>query len=189
MDLFTDASAEDRWEGLGAVLFSSTVENGFTMRVDNVPKILEPYLPSKDVQQVRIAQLEMLAILLAIRSFGHRMSGSYCRIHVDNVSAMYACMNGYSGNPFMARLAGEIWMELLRLDVAPWWQYVPSKLNVSDIFSRPDKGREGQVLSRRYKWSPVSAESQFVPVAQLLKQRPEVAWGELHARLYGGRRR
>ena len=98
-------------------------------------------------------------------------------------------MNGYSGNPSMARLAGEIWMELLRLDVAPWWQYVPSKLNVSDIFSRPDKGREGKVLSRRYKWSPVSAESQFVPVAQLLKQRPEVAWGELHARLYGGRRR
>ena len=61
---------------------------------------------------MRIAQLEMLAILLAIRSLGHVLRDSYCRIHVDNVAAMYSCLNGYSGNPYMARLAGEIWMEL-----------------------------------------------------------------------------
>ena len=130
----------------------------------------------------------MLAILLAIRVLGSRLKGSYCRIHVDNVSAMYACLNGYSGNPYMARLAGEIWMELLRLDIAPWWQYVPSKLNVSDIFSRPDKVSEGKALSRQYGWKSVSASRDFLPVARLLMNRPEVAWGELHTRLYGGRR-
>ena len=72
-DLFTDASAEDRWEGLGAVMFTGSVQNASTMRVDDVPQCLEKYLPSKDVQEVRIAQLEMLAILLAIRVFGRAL--------------------------------------------------------------------------------------------------------------------
>ena len=106
MGFVADAAAEDREEGLGSVLFSYTVENGFTMRVDNVPKILEPYFPSKEVQQVRIAQLEMLAILLAIRSFGLLMSGSYCRIRVHIVSAISACLAVYSGTRFMARPGG-----------------------------------------------------------------------------------
>ena len=59
-DLFTDASAEDRWEGLGAVLFLGHMTNGRTMRVDNVPEVLLPLLPSKREQKVCIAQSEML---------------------------------------------------------------------------------------------------------------------------------
>jgi hypothetical protein len=93
-----------------------------------------------------------MAILLAIRVFGARLRGSYCRIRVGNVSAMYACLNGYSGNPYMARLAGEICMEILRLDIAPWWQYVPSKLNVAGIFSRPEKVSVGDRWSREFLW-------------------------------------
>ena len=189
VDLFTDASAEARWEGLGAVLLKGSMTKGYTVRVNQVPTVLEPYLPSLSDQKVRIAQLEMLAILLGIRSLAKVLKGTYCRIHVDNVAAMYACLNGYSGNPYMARIAGEIWLELLRHNIVPWWQYVPSKLNVSDIFTRRGKVREGEVLPRRYKRSPVSASLEFKPVAQLLVRRPEVAWGELHSRLYGGRRR
>ena len=187
-DLFTDASAEDRWEGLGGVLLRGSLDGGLSVRVDGVPECWEPFLPSKDEQQVRIAQLEMLAVLLSIRSFGPQLKGSYCRIHVDSISAMYACLNGYSGNPYMARLAGEIWLELLRLDIAPWWQYVPSKLNVADVFSRPDKVRDGEWFARKHRWASVSPSSQFRPVARLLTTRPEVAWGKLHSRLYGGRR-
>jgi len=187
-DLFTDASAEERWEGLGAVLFKGSVSNASTMRVDDLPECLEPYLPSKDQQKVRVAQLEMLAVLLAIRTFGVQLRGSYCRIHVDNISAMYACLNGYSGNPYMARLAGEIWMELLRFDIAPWRQYVPSKLNVADVFSRPDKVRQGEWYAKKWNWRVVDPEPEFRPVARLLMARPEVAWGSLHTRLYGGRR-
>ena len=170
-------------------MFLGQLQDALTLAVDNLPPCLEPYLPSKEVQSVRIAQLEMLAVLLAVRSFGHRLKGSYCRIHIDNVSAMYACLNGYSGNPFMARLAGEIWMELLHYDIAPWWQYVPSKLNVADVFSRPDKVADRKWYTRRWRCSAVSPTPQFLPVARLLKARPEVAWGALHSRLYGGRRR
>ena len=187
-DLFTDASAEDRWEGLGAVLFFGHMKNGRTMRVNNVPEVLLPFLPSKSEQKVRIAQLEMLAILLAIRTFGPALSGTYCRIHVDNVAAMYACLNGYSGNPYMARLAGEIWLELLHYNVAPWWQYVPSKLNVADIWSRPDKVEEEKWFMDKYQWEVINPSSHFTPLAAVLKTRPEVAWGTLHSRLYSGRR-
>ena len=103
VDLFTDASAEDRWEGLGAVVFLGSLDQSYVLRINDVPKELEPFLPSKSEQKVRIAQLEMLAILLAIRSLGHVLRDCYCRIHVDNVAAMYSCLNGYSGNSYMAR--------------------------------------------------------------------------------------
>ncbi len=100
---------------------------------------------------------------------------------------MYACWNGYSGNPYMARLAGEIWVELLRLDVAPWWQYVPSKLNAGGIFSRPDKVRDAEWFQRECNWKGVPVGPHVKPVARLLRTRPEVAWGALYSRLYGGR--
>ena len=187
-DLFTDASAEDRWEGLGAVLLVGGMHQGYTMRVDDVPPELEPFLPSSVEQKVRIAQLEMLAILLAIRSLGPVLRGTYCRIHVDNVAAMYACLNGYSGNPYMARLAGEIWMELLKFNIAPWLQYVPSKLNVADIWSRPDKVKEEKWFLSQYRWKSVDPSPHYRYLAQLLQARPEVAWGVLHTQLYGGRR-
>ena len=31
-------------------------------------------------------------------------------------------------------------MELLKYNIAPWWQYVPSKLNEADIWSRRNNG-------------------------------------------------
>ena len=88
----------------------------------------------------------------------------------------------------MARLAGEIWLELLRLDIAPWWQYVPSKLNVADVYSRPDKYQEGVWYPSRFNWTSMIPYGEFQPVARLLRTRPEVAWGILHSKLYGGRR-
>ena len=114
VDVFTDASAESRWEGLGGVVFRGSRYNAFTVRVDDTPPCLEPFLPSKQLQSVRIAQLEMSAILIVLRVCGPRLQGTYCRIQVDNISAMYACLNAYSSNSFMARLAGEIWLELLQ---------------------------------------------------------------------------
>ena len=153
-----------------------------------MPPELEPFLPSSSEQTVRIAKLEMLAILLSIRSLGHVLRDSYCRIDLDNVATMYSCLNGYSGNPYMARLAGEIWMELLKYNVAPWWQYVPSKLNIADIWSRPDKVREERWFRQRHRLRSVDPRPHFRSLAQLLQTRPEVAWGGLHSQLYSGRR-
>ena len=116
----------------------------------------------KHLQSVRIAQLEMLAILIVLRVCGPWLQGTYCRIHVDNISAMYACLNAYSSNSFMARVAGEIWLELLQWDISPWWQYVPSKFNVADIFSRLDKKVEGRQLNEKWKWVPIDPKPSFL---------------------------
>ena len=64
VDLPTDASAENRWEGLGAVVFLGSMDRAYVMWANHVPPELEPFLPSGSEQTVRIAQLEMLAILL-----------------------------------------------------------------------------------------------------------------------------
>ena len=162
-DLFMDASAADRWGGLGAALCCSQVRNGRTIRVNDVPDELLPFLPSKNEQKGRVAHLEMLAVLLAIRSFGTVVRGTYCRIHVDDVAAMYACLNGYSGNPYIARLAGEIWLELLHYNVASWWQYVSSKLNVADTWSRPDKVAEGEWFTKKHECGVVDPSPRLCP--------------------------
>ena len=188
---FTDASAEDRWEGLGGVVFSGSLRRAQTFRVDDAPSELGVYLPSLSDQKVRIAQLELLAVLIFVRLFGEELSGSYVRFHIDNVSAMYCCLNGYSGNSFMARLSGELWMLLLSYNIVPWFQYVPSKLNVADIFSRPNRKAVGRRLQRRHHWRSVSPTSTFSPLRRRLDARPEVAWGLLHrsleSRLHSGR--
>ena len=41
VDSFTDASAEDRWEGLGAVVFRGSFDQTYVFRVNDVPNELE----------------------------------------------------------------------------------------------------------------------------------------------------
>ena len=55
----------------------------------------------------------------------------------------------------MARWAVEIAPERLTCHVAPWWQYVPYKLNVAETGSPLDKIVEAQFLQEKYKWKPV----------------------------------
>ena len=82
-------------------------------------------------------------------------------------------------------------MLLLSHNIVPWFQYVPSKLNVADIFSRPDRRAMGRRLAKRHHWRSVDPTSVFRPISNSLSQRPEVAWGELQeslkSRLYDGR--
>ena len=51
------------------------------------------------------------------------------------------------------------------------------KLNIADVFSRPDEVKVGNRLSRRYQWRSVSPTSTFSPLRRRLDARPEVAWG------------
>jgi len=188
-DVFTDASAEAEWEGLGGVVFTRVMEGALSYRVTKVPPEVEPFLPSKAEQKVRIAQLELLAVLIFVKLFGSRFENSFIRFHIDNMSALFCALNAYSSNPYMARLSGELWMLLLQHNIVPWFQYVPSKLNVADIFSRPDRVIIGRRFGARHRWRSVSPTRVFRPLAHHLRARPQVAWGELYSRLYDGRRR
>ncbi len=77
-------------------------------------------------------------------------------------------------------------MVLLEFDIVPWFQYVPSKLNVSDIWSRPDRVSIGNRLARRWSWRPKDPKPVYPDLLAGLHKHPEVAWGDLRTRLYGG---
>ena len=106
--------------------------------------------------------------MIFIRLFGQRLANSFVRFHIDNVSAMYCCLNAYSSNSYMARLSGEVWMLLLSHNIVPWFQYVPSKLNVADIFSRPDRRAMGRRLAKRHRWKSIDPSSVFRPISNRL---------------------
>ena len=58
------------------------------------------------------------------------------RLWIDNESARYGLIGGYSSNPFAARIISEIWVQLARHDIAFFVERVPSKENISDGPSR-----------------------------------------------------
>ena len=58
------------------------------------------------------------------------------RLWIDNESARYGLIGGYSSNPFAARIISEIWVQLARHDIAFFVDRVPSTENISDGPSR-----------------------------------------------------
>ena len=186
-DVYTDASAEDRWEGLGGVAFFGRLTEACTVR-SLAPPDLENLLPPTHSQKVRISQLELLAVLLTIRTLGSRLKNSITRIHIDNLAAKFALINCYSGNPSMARLSHEIWPLLLEYNITPYLNYVTSAENVADIFSRPDLELVGRRLAAKYNWKPVDPYSHITDLANRIKRTPKEAWMHLWTTLYGGTR-
>jgi hypothetical protein len=184
-DVFTDASAERRWEGLGGVIFLGGTRGARTVRC-LTPEVLEPFLPSKESQKVRISQLELLAVLVTLHAAAPLLRNSLTRFHIDNLAAMYCLINCYSGNAFMARLSAAVWAILLEYRITPFFDYVPSKENVSDVFSRPDLVAEGDLLTRKWKWRSLDPTPSFLPLSQVLQTSPKDAWINLFSRLYSG---
>ena len=86
----------------------------------------------------------------------------------------------------MARLSAEIWMLLLELNITPHFEYVASKENIADIFSRPDLVSVGEALSAKYSWKGVSAQPHLQALKARVQREPRDAWTHLWTVLYGG---
>ena len=61
---------------------------------------------------------------------------------VDNAAALSGMVNGYANKPDMARLVNLFHVALLALDIEWYGEWVPSKANVSDILTRPERMHE-----------------------------------------------
>ena len=186
-DVFSDASAEHKWEGLGGIAFFGSPSQACSVRALTPPE-LESLLPPKFSQKVRISQLELLALLVVLQTLGSRLKNSITRFHIDNEAAKFALINCYSGNAFMARLSAEIWMLLLEFNITPYFDYVASGDNVADIFSRPDLEEEGERLASKYSWRKVDPHPHFKPLQRRFRRSPRTAWTHLWTVLYGGTR-
>ena len=86
----------------------------------------------------------------------------------------------------MARLSAAVWAILLEYRITPFFDYVPSKENVSDVFSRPDLVAEGALLSRKWKWRSLDPTPSFLPLSKVLQTSPKDAWINLFSPLYSG---
>jgi hypothetical protein len=83
-----------------------------------------------------IAQLELLAVFVAIVELAglvRRSHGLWC---IDNVAALMALVKGCSGVPSMDQMAKAIHLGAFSLEAQAYYEYVESKANWADEISR-----------------------------------------------------
>ena len=61
---------------------------------------------------------------------------------VDNAGSLSHLVNGYASAPDSARLVNMFHIALLALDIEWWGEWVPSKANIADLLTRPDRFEE-----------------------------------------------
>ena len=142
-ELWTDAALVPH--GVGAVLAVSDLDASLvppTIRRSAFGNHdLDPlafWLPPKAETERVIFQLELLAALIAIKHWASRLRGAAVRLWIDNESARFGLISGYSSNPWAARIISEIWVQLAVMDCAFFVERVPTKENIADGPSRKD---------------------------------------------------
>jgi hypothetical protein len=130
-------------------------------------------LDSFEPRAQHIGQLEILAELVPYLTEPATFRGREVVHFVDNTSAIYATIKGYSPSRDSARLVHLIHSVLAALGTTVWFEYVPSKLNIADAPSRGDFDLLVGLGARFY--SPV-----FPTLEQV--EAPEGAWLTMHYR-------
>ena len=89
----------------------------------------------------QIALIELLAVLTAVDEFAELLRGRDVRIFIDNVVAEASIRNGYMRRDSRDAcvLVAALWQKFLQLQINVWVDRVPSRLNIADGPSRPDK--------------------------------------------------
>ena len=94
------------------------------------------------------------------------------RLWIDNESARFALISGYSTNPWAARIVSEIWVQLSVMDCAFFVERVPTKENIAD---GPSRGHLR--LLRRLSIPVQGAKDAVTGVARLLSQNTALLFG------------
>lgn len=89
-------------------------------------------------QQV-IGQAGILPAVVALRAWGEALVNRGVMVFIDNDSARYALIRGFSAVPESAQLGGEFWIAAAALSNYAWIARAPSAANVADAPSRVDR--------------------------------------------------
>jgi len=146
--LYTDASEDSVFRGLGVVLFILNGD-GATRSIHYAAEQCPKWIYDSFIGESKkaINQLELLVAVLAYRTFPETrgMTG----IHfIDNTSALSGLLHGYSSRPEMARLCNMFHIQALVSRAMIWYEWVPSLANIADIPSRPEFAANGV-----YQWA------------------------------------
>ena len=97
-----------------------------------------------------IAQLELLAVLVAIIEVASLVRGASTVWFIDNVAALMALVKGASGSHSLDQMAQLVHLACFAIRSVPYFEYVESAANWSDEISR--EGAQGN-------WAPNNAFS------------------------------
>ena len=86
---------------------------------------------------VWINQFEAFAVVVADLTFARYTAGRRVYHFVDNIAALGAIVNGYSGKPELAALVNLTSLFCVRNRTLKFYEYVQSAANCSDLPSRP----------------------------------------------------
>jgi hypothetical protein len=96
----------------------------------------EAILSRMDYRETYIGQLELLAAILVYASLPALLHGEYVLHFIDNTSALAGLIAGSSKVPDSARIIHAFQVLNLSIMAVPWFAYVASKANISDLPSR-----------------------------------------------------
>ena len=85
---------------------------------------------------------EIVAHIMAFYSKPELFAGRRVISFVDNATALSNLVNGYAGKPDMAKFVNMFHVAVLALDIEWYGEWVPSKANIADIMTRPDRFHE-----------------------------------------------
>ena len=136
--IWTDASWEQGVGALGIVVYFPRANGGrglFMYSYMVVPAWLISLLVPK---AQHIGQLEILAAVCAYLSIPKLLVGEHVIHMVDNTSAIYSLVRGYSSKPDSAALVNIFHVLCAAIGVRVLYDYIESKANVADLPSRLD---------------------------------------------------
>ena len=135
--VFTDAAFEAGKGTLGVVVKRPGRPLLWTA-CDCPASLLRAFAELDGQKSQYIGQLELLAALVAYTTFADELRGSQVIHWIDNESAVYALVKGYSGAADSARIVNLYHCCVAQLEVTPWIEYVQSEDNLADLPSRGD---------------------------------------------------
>ena len=162
----SDAAYEN---GRGSAGFLAVVNPGTPneIRVGRVIDIPQDIYLLWGDRKTYIAQLELMAVFVAVVELAESVRGSHGLWCIDNVAALMALVKGCSGVSSMDQMAKAIHLGTFALESQAYYEYVESKANWSDEISR--EGMNG-------RWAVENKFStRHCGVATLLLRLPSIA--------------
>lgn len=130
--VYTDAcyNEPEGFSGVGVVIFADGEPHEAGGAVP--PHILE-WMRSR---QQQINQLEALGAACARLTFPELLVDRQVLHFIDNTSALSGAVHGYANSPDMAAFINALHLSDAALGADAWYEWVPSKANISDLPSR-----------------------------------------------------
>ena len=103
---------------------------------------MEEFPQSVQVRGHIIAHLEMLNIVVALKTWGPQWTGMRICVFCDNTNACIAIQSGRSRDAFMQHCAREVFLVSARYDLEVWAFHKPGvQLHRADALSRAHLGK------------------------------------------------